>query len=93
MSNRLLLSPRHRSILEALLLEHLPGVAVWAYGSRVNGRGHEDSDLDSVLRGPGLQEIPLDQLVDFKDAVQESNIPFLVKAQDWAVAGAGSARI
>lgn len=84
MSNRLLLSPRHRSILEALLLEHLPGVAVWAYGSRVNGRGHEGSDLDLVLRGPGLQEIPLDQLVDFEDAVRESIIPFLVEARDWA---------
>ncbi len=84
MSNRLLLSPRHRRILEALLREHLPDVEVWAYGSRVNGRGHEGSDLDLVLRSPGLREIPLDQLIDFKDAVRESNIPFLVEARDWA---------
>lgn len=64
--------------------KHLPDVEVWAYGSRVNGRGHKGSDLDLVLRGPGLREIPLDQLVDFKDAVRESNIPFLVEARDWA---------
>ncbi len=25
-------------------------VAVWAYGSRVNGTAHESSDLDLVLR-------------------------------------------
>lgn len=64
--------------------EHLPDVEAWAYGSRVNGRGHKGSDLDLVLRGPGLREIPLDQLVDFKDTVRESNIPFLVEARDWA---------
>ena len=63
--------------------EHFPDVEVWAYGSRVNGRGHEGSDLDLVLRGPGLQEIPLDQLVDFENAIRESNIPFLVEARDW----------
>ena len=84
MSNRLLLSPKHQRILEALLREHMPDVEVWAYGSRVNGRGHEGSDLDLVLRGSGLRQIPLDQLVDFEDAVRESNIPFLVEARDWA---------
>ena len=25
---------------------------VWAYGSRVNGRAHEGSDLDLVIRSP-----------------------------------------
>ncbi len=84
MNNRLLLSPRHRRILAALLREYLPDVEVWAYGNRVNGQGHEGSDLALVLRGPGLREIPLDQLVDFEDAVRESNIPFLVDSRDWA---------
>jgi len=70
--------------LEALLREHLPDVEVWAYGSRVSGRGHQGSDLDLVLRGPGLNEIPFERLMDFKDAVRESTIPFLVEARDWA---------
>ena len=64
--------------------QHLPGVEVWAYGSRVNGRSYDGSDLDLVLRGPGLKEIPSDQLGDFEEAVRESNIPFLVEARDWA---------
>ncbi len=77
------LSPRHREKLTALLREHLPGVEVWAYGSRVNGRSHDGSDLDLVLRGPGLQAVPPEQLGDFTDAVRESTLPFLVEARDW----------
>ncbi|MCS1412282.1 MAG: hypothetical protein M2R45_05488 [Verrucomicrobia subdivision 3 bacterium] len=84
MTDRLHLLPKHRQMLEALLREHLPDVEVWAYGSRVNGRSHDGSDLDLVLRGPGLTEIPLGQLTDFEEAVRESNIPFLVEARDWA---------
>ena len=71
-------------MIETLLREHLPGVEVWAYGSRVNGRSHEGSDLDLILRGPRLERIPDEQLTDFDEAVQESAIPFLVEARDWA---------
>ena len=52
MVERLRLQPRHREQIEALLRQHLPGVEVWAYGSRVNGRSHDGSDLDLVLRSP-----------------------------------------
>ena len=83
MIERLHLSPKHRAVIEALLREHLPGVEVWAYGSRVNGRSHDGSDLDLVLRGPGLQQIPVDQVADFEEAVRDSSIPFLVEARDW----------
>lgn len=83
MDDRLHLLPKHRRMLEALLRKHLPDVEVWVYGSRVNGRSHDGSDLDLVLRGPGLKEIPSDQLGDFEEAVRESNIPFLVEARDW----------
>ncbi len=84
MTDRIHLSPSHRQVLEGLLREHLPGIEVWAYGSRVTGRSHDGSDLDLVLRGPGLKAIPIDQLVNFEDAVRESRIPFLVEARDWA---------
>ena len=78
------LSARHREALEALLRSHLPGVEVWAYGSRANGAAHDGSDLDLVLRGSGSREIPARRLADFADAVRESSIPFLVEARDWA---------
>ena len=84
MTDRLRLAERHQNILTALLREHLPNVEVWAYGSCVNYRGHEGSDLDLTLRGPGLEKIPAEQLADFEETLRESMIPFLVEARDWA---------
>ncbi len=84
MTDRLHLQPQHRAVLEALVREHLPEVEVWAYGSRVHGRSHDGSDLDLVLRGPGLREIPAGNVADFEEAVRESSLPFLVEARDWA---------
>ena len=73
----------HRRTLVSLLRQHLPDVEVWAYGSRINGRGHDGSDLDLALRGPGLEEIPSGRLADFEEALRGSTIPFLVEARDW----------
>ena len=84
MTRRLHLAAKHRALLEQLLQNHMYGVDVWAYGSRVNGRSHEGSDLDLVLRGPGLEKIALERLMDFEEAVRDSDIPFLVEARDWA---------
>ena len=84
MTDRLALPPRYRDQLEALLREHVPGVEVWAYGSRVNGESHEGSDLDLVLRGPALE--PLDGgFYDLLEAIEKSNIPILVQTHDWAM--------
>ena len=84
MTDPLHLSPRHRAEIEALLRKHLPEVEVWAYGSRVTGRSHDGSDLDLVLRAPGLTRIPAAALADLADSIRESTIPFLVEAHDWA---------
>ena len=84
MNDRLHLFPKHRAEIEALLRKHLPDVEVWAYGSRVTGRSHDGSDLDLVLRAPGLQRIPAVALADLADSIRNSAIPFLVEAHDWA---------
>ena len=84
MAKQLDLPHRYRRHLETLLREHLPTVEVWAYGSRVNGQSHDGSDLDLVLRSPGLQPIPAESLASFSEALRESAIPFLVAAHDWA---------
>ena len=84
MTDRLDLPPRYRRIVQALLREHVPEAEVWAYGSRVNGESHEGSDLDLVLRSPTLEPIPGDQLADLAEAFEQSNIPILVQAHDWA---------
>ena len=84
MIERLDLPRRYRDQIEDLLREHVPGVEVWAYGSRVSGRSHEGSDLDLVLRGPDLQRIDSGSLADLIEALEESNVPIIVQAHDWA---------
>lgn len=80
----LFLKPQYRAEIIKLLQAHLPQVTAWAYGSRVNGRAHDSSDLDLVLRSTNLAQIPTAQIQAFRDALQESNIPILVEARDWA---------
>ena len=55
-----------------------------AHGSRLTHLCHDGSDFDLVLRGPGLQVMPIEKLLDFRHALQESLIPFLAAAHDWS---------
>ena len=80
---RLDLPDSWRYNIKHILREHLPGVEVWAYGSRVSGESHPGSDLDLALRGPGLEPLPADRLLDLAEAFERSNIPILVQAHDW----------
>ena len=83
MTDRLHLPMRYRRILEGLLREHVPEAEVWAYGSRVTGESHEGSDLDLVVRGPDLKPCD-DGFFELLEAIEQSNIPILVQAHDWA---------
>ena len=83
MTDRLHLPRRYRRQLETLLRQHVPGVEVWAYGSRVSGESHGGSDLDLVLRSPMLEPLGGEYL-DLIEALEESNIPILIQAYDWA---------
>jgi predicted nucleotidyltransferase len=56
---------------------------LWAYGSRVNGEAHETSDLDMVVVTPNNAELNLTELLNFKEMLQESNIPILTQVLDW----------
>ena len=64
--------------IEALLREHVPGIEVWAYGSRVNGESHDASDLDLVLRGPDLKRIPSSRTLA---AQRDTLLPKLVSGE------------
>jgi len=84
MNNALNLREKHRLLLENLVRQYLPDIEVWVYGSRINGRSHDGSDLDLVLRSPDLMPIDSRKFQAFIDALRESNIPFLVDVRDWA---------
>ncbi|EIC19375.1 nucleotidyltransferase domain-containing protein [Thiorhodovibrio frisius] len=80
----LALRPRHLAMLQALLQQHLPHAEVWAYGSRVNGNGHDASDLDLVVRQPNDLKQPTRELGETREALSESNLPIRVEIVDWA---------
>ncbi len=75
---------RHQLDLVCSILErHLPGVEVWAFGSRVHGENLKPfSDLDLAL----ITREPLAPLAwaELKDAFSESELPFKVDLVDWA---------
>ena len=78
------LPARWLRMIEAVLAEHVPDAEVWAYGSRVDGTHYEGSDLDLMVRGPGLADVPLLCLDALTDGFGASDIPILVEVHDWA---------
>ena len=84
MSDRLELPERYRKQVEEILRDWIPDAEVWAYGSRVDGTSYEASDLDLVVRAPGLKPISAMDMEALREAFQESNIPIIVEARDWA---------
>lgn len=69
-----------RKMLLALLRRYIPGVAVWAYGSRVKWTARPNSDLDLVAFTTPEQQ-PL--VSELKEALAESDLPFLVDFHVW----------
>ncbi len=69
-----------REILLTLLRCYIPGVEVWAYGSRVKRNARTNSDLDLVVFTKPTQS---KQVSELKEALGESNIPYLVDVHVW----------
>lgn len=75
---------QHMQTLLRLLAEHTPQAEVWAFGSRINGTGHEGSDLDIVLRNPSGLKQSIAGFFELEEALQESSLPILIEMHDWA---------
>lgn len=74
--------PKHLKILLGLLENHLPGVSVWVFGSRVKWTSRPDSDLDLVVFAKPEQSRNVHAL---KEALEESSLPFRVDVLVWDV--------
>ncbi len=75
------ITSEQRKTLLSLLRRFIPGVEVWAYGSRVKWTSHPGSDLDLVVfTAPDERH----RFSELKDALAESNLPFMVGAHVWA---------
>ncbi len=80
MSDAIDVTPAQMKTIRALLQLHLPGVAAWAYGSRVKWTSRPESDLDLVVFAPPEQKADVSSL---REAFEESNLPFRVDLFVW----------
>ena len=71
---------RERTAIQRLLHRYLPGVEIWAYGSRVRWNARPQSDLDLVAFAPPEQRGAVSQL---REAFEESSLPFPVDLLIW----------
>jgi len=86
------LDPEELATTLAILEEYLPGVTVWAFGSRISGRRRKpNSDLDLALISAA--PLPLATLGMVDEAFAESDLPFRVDLVDWARASGEFRRI
>ena len=69
-----------RKTLLTLLRQFIPGVLVWAYGSRAKWTARPNSDLDLVAFTTPVQNPRVSEL---KEALAESNLPFPVDVHVW----------
>jgi predicted nucleotidyltransferase len=74
------ISSAQRKTLSALFEQYLPGVLVWAFGSRVKGNFRPDSDLDLVVFSKPAQSASVSSL---REALDESSLPFSVDVLVW----------
>ena len=70
----LFIEDKDLKILVDILSNYCPNCEVYVYGSRINNKAHEGSDLDIVIKN-----FPSDKyLFELREKISESNIPFLV---------------
>ena len=72
--NNLFIDEKDLNILKNILIEFCPEFEVYAYGSRINGKAHEGSDLDLTIKNFPKNKY----LFDLKEIFSNSNIPFLI---------------
>lgn len=76
----IILPPEQLRLVLDLTGKHLPGVEIWAYGSRVRGNNRRYSDLDLVaFTSPGQRPLA-DNL---REAFEESDLPIRVDLFLW----------
>jgi predicted nucleotidyltransferase len=64
------LLPEHKSRLLKLMAEHMPDARVIVYGSRINGRSHEGSDIEIALRTTDLEPIDTERLAQEQSSLR-----------------------
>lgn len=72
--SKLSVKPEYLKYLTDIFDNFCPESEILAYGSRINGKSHDGSDLDLTVKN-----FPKDKyLFELKEIISESNVPFLV---------------
>ena len=74
--------PDHLEIVRRILARHVPGLEVWAFGSRVDGRAGKHSDLDLCLHTAHPLSFATMGLME--EAFSDSDLPYKVDLVDWS---------
>ena len=72
-------------IVRDILQKYVPGVSVWAFGSRARQTHKPFSDLDIVVVAD--QPLALSTVAQLSEAFSESDLPWKVDVVDWASIG------
>ncbi|MEO6095842.1 MAG: nucleotidyltransferase domain-containing protein [Fibrobacteria bacterium] len=76
------IGPDYLAEVRGILERQVPGITVWAFGSRVNGRARRYSDLDLAL--VGREPLPKETLWALRESFSDSDLPFRVDVIDLA---------
>ena len=76
------IKPQDWSVVLRILQEQVPGVEVWAFGSRARRTAKPYSDLDLALITQ--QPLSLGKLASITEAFDNSDLPIRVDVVDWA---------
>jgi type I restriction enzyme S subunit len=85
------INPYDLATVQRILREHLPGLEVRAFGSRVKWAARENSDLDLVVMSS--EPLPALQLAELREAFSDSELPIRIDVVDWAALGASFRRV
>jgi len=72
---------KYLNTLKKIIREQMPDAEIWAFGSRINKKNHENSDLDLIIH---QNNIDSDAFIQFKESIIDSNIPILIDVLDWS---------
>ena len=68
-------------LIKEIVQRCIPGIELYIFGSRVRGNAGAYSDLDLLL--VGRQSLDWREIETVKQALSESDLPFMVDVVDW----------
>ena len=76
-----------RDFIKGIIHLICPNAAIYAFGSRVKDSAKPASDLDLIIKLD--QEIELSDIIQIKEQMKVSRLPYSVDVSDWHALGAG----